>query len=178
MAHVYTTGEIAKLCKVVPKTVVDWTKDGLIESYHDSGNPSRLFTRENLIHFLAHHGILEHTFYYHAHTVLILSHAAELKEALTTALANGPFRALTSTNPFDIAAFVHDSIAQFCWAVIDMREPHFGQRRICEELVGRGWNVIVISDQEQPRPQLIRDFFEVPFDPTLLATRLLSLLNE
>lgn len=52
---IFTTGQVAKICKVAPRTVSKWFDSGRLRGYHIPGSTYRRIPRENLIKFMAEH---------------------------------------------------------------------------------------------------------------------------
>jgi excisionase family DNA binding protein len=57
MREIFTTGQVAKICKVAPRTVTKWFDSGRLKGYRIPGSRDRRIPRENLIRFLKEHGI-------------------------------------------------------------------------------------------------------------------------
>lgn len=55
MKDVYTTGEVAKICKVTIRTVIKWFESGDLEGYKIPGSKDRRIPRENLVAFMKKH---------------------------------------------------------------------------------------------------------------------------
>jgi DNA-binding transcriptional MerR regulator len=53
----YTTGEIAKLCSVSPRTVCKWFDSGLLQGFKVPGSKFRKVTHPQLMAFMREHGI-------------------------------------------------------------------------------------------------------------------------
>ena len=72
--RVYTTGQIAKLTQVAPRTVSKWFDSGRLKGYRIPGSQDRRVPEASLLRFLQEHGLptdeLEHAIYSH---VLIIS---------------------------------------------------------------------------------------------------------
>src|SRR5947209_14833978 len=66
---VFTTGQVAKICKVAPRTVSKWFDSGQLKGYRIPGSRDRRIPREDLIRFLEENGF---------------------EESLISALAEGP----------------------------------------------------------------------------------------
>ena len=49
---VFTTGQVAKICKVAPRTVSKWFDSGRLKGYRIPGSQDRRIPREYLIKFL------------------------------------------------------------------------------------------------------------------------------
>ena len=54
---VFTTGQVAKICKVAPRTVSKWFDSGRLKGYRIPGSQDRRIPREYLIRFLKEHGV-------------------------------------------------------------------------------------------------------------------------
>jgi len=54
---VLTTGQVAKICKVAPRTVSKWFDSGKLRGYRIPGSQDRRIPREYLIKFLKEHGM-------------------------------------------------------------------------------------------------------------------------
>ena len=52
MKKVFTTGQVAKICKVAPRTVSKWFDSGRLKGYRIPGSQDRRIPREQLIRFL------------------------------------------------------------------------------------------------------------------------------
>jgi uncharacterized protein (TIGR02996 family)/excisionase family DNA binding protein len=57
MRMVFTTGEVAKICRVAPVTVTRWFDSGRLRGYRIPGSQDRRIPRENLIRFLRENGL-------------------------------------------------------------------------------------------------------------------------
>ena len=56
---VFTTGQVAKICKVAPRTVSKWFDSGRLKGYRIPGSQDRRIPREYLIRFLKEHGMVD-----------------------------------------------------------------------------------------------------------------------
>ncbi len=57
MRTIFTTGQVAKICKVAPRTVSKWFDSGRLRGYRIPGSQDRRIPREHLIRFLKEHGM-------------------------------------------------------------------------------------------------------------------------
>ena len=57
MRTIFTTGQVAKICKVSPRTVSKWFDSGRLRGYRIPGSQDRRIPREHLIRFLKEHGM-------------------------------------------------------------------------------------------------------------------------
>jgi|SRR3990172_5943489 len=103
MKKVFTTGQVAKICKVAPRTVSKWFDTGRLRGYRIPGSQDRRIPREHLIRFLKEHGMpmgdLEDEAY---QKILIVSGDRSLIEGLKTQLtADIAFRFETAASGFE-----------------------------------------------------------------------------
>ena len=54
---IFTTGQVAKVCHVAPRTVSKWFDAGRIKGYRIPGSQDRRIPRAHLIEFLRQHGM-------------------------------------------------------------------------------------------------------------------------
>ena len=57
MKKVFTTGQVAKICKVAPRTVSKWFDSGSLRGYRIPGSKDRRIPVSELIKFMRAHGI-------------------------------------------------------------------------------------------------------------------------
>lgn len=53
----FTTGQVAKICKVAPRTVTKWIDAGRLKGYRIPGSNDRRVPREHLVEFMRDHGM-------------------------------------------------------------------------------------------------------------------------
>ena len=54
---VFTTGQVAKICQVAPRTVSKWFDSGRLKGYRIPGSQDRRIPRANLVDFMQSHSI-------------------------------------------------------------------------------------------------------------------------
>lgn len=52
---IFTTGEVAKICRVAPRTVSKWFDQGKLKGYRIPGSQDRRIPRAQLVRFLKDH---------------------------------------------------------------------------------------------------------------------------
>lgn len=57
MKQVFTTGQVARLCGVAPRTATQWCDKGMLGSFRIPGSRDRRVPREQLVKFLNEHGM-------------------------------------------------------------------------------------------------------------------------
>src|SRR5436190_1996081 len=103
MKKVFTTGQVAKICKVAPRTVSKWFDSGRLRGYRIPGSQDRRIPREHLLRFLKEHGMplgdLEAEVY---HKILVVGADAPLLGSLREQLREGDdFRIETAASGFE-----------------------------------------------------------------------------
>jgi excisionase family DNA binding protein len=86
MKDVLTTGEVARLCGVAPRTVTKWFDTGRLRGFKIPGSRDRRIPRESLVRFMKTHGIPLRGLDGAATRVLIVDAEYEMAEALRAAL--------------------------------------------------------------------------------------------
>ena len=183
---VYTTGQVARICKVAPRTVSKWFDSGRLKGYRIPGSQDRRIPREYLIKFLKEHnmplGDLEDVI---NAKVLVVAQDQVLIENLKRELPpEHQFRVEVAASGFDAGilaeSFHPDSI------VVDFSIGRAEALQICQNL-RRNANfsdVILIallpddgSTNNFDRSS-INETFRKPFDASLLAERLKTLVSN
>lgn len=182
---VLTTGQVAKICKVAPRTVSKWFDTGKLKGYRIPGSQDRRIPREYLIKFLKEHnmplGDLE------AETmakVLVVGQDQLLYEGLQRELPeNASFKFENAGSGFEAgrqaASFHPDCI------VVDFSIGYTEALQICQNLRRNPdfTEVILIAllpdDDSETQFDLssINETFRKPFDVALLAERLKTLIG-
>jgi len=102
MKDVLTTGEVARLCGVAPRTVSKWFDSGKLRGFKIPGSRDRRIPRESLIRFMKAHGIPLRGLDGAMTRVLILTGDYEAADALRVALESGfDYRVQVSTGVFE-----------------------------------------------------------------------------
>ena len=86
MKEVLTTGEVARICGVAPRTVSKWFDSGKLRGFKIPGSRDRRIPRESLIRFMKAHGIPLRGLDGAVTRVLLVDRDWESAEALRVAL--------------------------------------------------------------------------------------------
>lgn len=89
MKEVLTTGEVARLCGVAPRTVSKWFDTGTLRGFKIPGSRDRRIPRESLVRFMRVHGIPLRGLDGAVTRVLIVDSDYETADALRVALESG-----------------------------------------------------------------------------------------
>lgn len=84
---VLTTGEVAKLCNVAPRTVSKWFDSGSLKGYRIPGSKDRRIPVSNLMQFMKAHGIPLDGVHSGKTRVLIVDDDAEITSVLQRVLS-------------------------------------------------------------------------------------------
>lgn len=87
---VLTTGEVARICKVAPRTVSKWFDTGQLRGYRIPGSKDRRIPLEQLIRFMRAHGIPLNGLEGDLTRVLIVEDQLEMADLIGRALAHQP----------------------------------------------------------------------------------------
>ena len=187
MKKVFTTGQVAKICKVAPRTVSKWFDSGRLRGYRIPGSQDRRIPREHLIKFLKEHGMplgeLEEE---GLHKILIIGadklFVDRVKEMLPEdedfkyELANSGFEAGTLAQSFH-----PDTI------VIDLGLGRSESIQITANLrrnpAYEGTFIVALASEDEAEPEALTQYgfseaFKKPFDVALLAERIRTLVEE
>ena len=134
MKKVFTTGQVAKICKVAPRTVSKWFDSGRLRGYRIPGSQDRRIPREHLLRFLKEHGMplgdLEAEVY---HKVLVVGADGPLQSILRDHLReNDDFRIETAASGFE-AGIRAESFHPDC-IIIDMALGRIEAGQIAQNL--------------------------------------------
>ena len=134
MKKVFTTGQVAKICKVAPRTVSKWFDSGRLRGYRIPGSQDRRIPREHLLRFLKEHGMplgdLEAEVY---HKILVVGADAPLLASLREQLREGDdFRIETAASGFE-AGIRAESFHPDC-IVIDLAVGRIEAGQIAQNL--------------------------------------------
>jgi len=182
---VFTTGQVAKICKVVPSTVSKWFDSGRLKGYRIPGSQDRRIPREYLIKFLKEHGIPLGDLEDEAMAkVLIVAQdqvlIANLKRELPVERS---FKVAVAASGFD-TGIQAERLFPDCF-IVDFSIGRQEALQICQNLRRNATfaNVILIallpddgSSTSFDRSS-INETFKKPFDAALVAERLRTLIG-
>jgi len=89
MKEVLTTGEVARICGVAPRTVSKWFDAGQLRGFKIPGSRDRRIPRESLVRFMRAHGIPLRGLDGAVTRVLLVNRDYEAADALRVALESG-----------------------------------------------------------------------------------------
>ena len=187
MKTIFTTGQVAKICKVAPRTVSKWFDSGRLRGYRIPGSQDRRIPREHLIRFLKEHGMplgeLEEEGW---HKILIIGaeklfidRVVELlpeDEEYKYELAHSGFEAGIQAESFHPDTIIVD-LAMGRSEALQIagnlrRNPQFEQAMI-----------IALASEDEASSEMLLNYgfseaFKKPFDVALLTERIRTLVEE
>jgi excisionase family DNA binding protein len=182
----FTTGQVAQICKVAPRTVSKWVDSGRLRGFRIPGSQDRRIPRKELIPFLKEHGMplgdLEDEAAAPAPVILVVSQDRLLVENLKRELPKlGKFKLTTAASGFE-AGIQAESFHPDC-VVVGFSIGHTEALRICrtlrrnEEFADTILVALVPDCSKRIRfsSSGINEALKEPFDPVLLAARLHTL---
>jgi len=182
---VFTTGKIAKICNVAPRTVSKWFDSGQLKGYHIPGSQDRRVPRENLIKFLKEHGMpLGELADDAVAKVLIIAEDQILVENLKRELSNdATFLVAVATSAFE-AGIQAKSFHPDC-VVVDFSITEVQASQLCQSLhkiSGTSKTVLValLPDELSSSTfdlSTVDESFKKPFDVNLLSMRIRTLVG-
>jgi excisionase family DNA binding protein len=182
---VYTTGQVAKICKVAPRTVSKWFDSGRLKGYRIPGSQDRRIPRDSLIKFLKEHGMplgeLEDET---TAKVLIVAQDQVLIDNLKRELPpEKSYKLAVAASGFE-AGLQAESFRPDC-IVVDFSIGRTEALQICQNLRRNQEFADVILIALLPDdgssltldPAAINEIFKKPFDAALLAERIRTLVG-
>lgn len=188
MKKVFTTGQVAKICKVAPRTVSKWFDSGRLKGYRIPGSQDRRIPREQLIKFLKEHGMplgeLEEEEW---HKILIIGAEKLFIERLQEMLPdNEDYRYQVANSGFEAGimaqSFHPDTI------VIDLSLGRSEALQIASNLRKdpqyETTMMVALASEDEADPDSLKaahsfnEAFKKPFDIALLAERVRTLADQ
>jgi excisionase family DNA binding protein len=182
---VLTTGQVAKICQVAPRTVSKWFDSGKLKGYRIPGSQDRRIPREYLIKFLKENGMPLGELEDEAMgKVLFVGQDQVLFENLMHELPeNRSFRFQNAGSGFE-AGIQAESFHPDC-IVVDFSIGLTEALQICQNLRrNREFSEVILiallpDDDSTPEfdRSCINETFKKPFDVGLLAERIKTLVG-
>src|SRR5260370_1323381 len=187
MKKVFTTGQVAKICKVAPRTVSKWFDSKKLKGYRIPGSQDRRIPRENLIHFLKEYGMplgeLEEEGW---HKILIIGAEQLFIDRMRELLPEDEdYKYEVAHSGFEAGiqaeSFHPDTI------IVDLSMGRSEALQIASNLRRNAQYettlLIALASEDEPNPEGLDQYgyseaFKKPFDIALLAERIRTLVEE
>lgn len=147
---VFTTGEVAEICKISQQTVIRCFDSGRIKGYRIPGSKFRRIPREALVQFMKQNGISLDRLETGKRRVLVVDDDPAIVEMLVELLErDGRFEVQTASNGFDAGLRTKEFRPEVI--VLDYKLPYLNGdavvRRIREDEALRDVKIIIISGE-------------------------------
>lgn len=110
MKELLTTGEVARICGVAPRTVSKWFDAGQLRGFKIPGSRDRRIPRESLVRFMRAYGIPLKGLDGATTRVLIVDKEYEAADALRAALESGfDYQVQVTTGAFEAGLLAHQN---------------------------------------------------------------------
>jgi two-component system response regulator RpaA len=187
MKKVFTTGQVAKICQVAPRTVSKWFDSGKLKGYRIPGSQDRRIPRDQLIRFLKENsmplGALEEEGW---HKILVVGAEPLFLERLRELLPeDDDYKYEVAHSGFEAgtlaSAFHPDTI------IIDLAMGRGEALQIAANLrrneAYKDTLILAMASEDEPHPEGLSEYgysdaFKKPFDVALLAERIRTLVEE
>lgn len=185
MRTIFTTGQVAKICKVAPRTVSKWFDSGRLRGYRIPGSQDRRIPREHLIRFLKEHGMPLGELEDEAMGKILLVGADNVIRAnLVEMMGNDDFKIESAVSGFE-AGIQAESLHPDC-VVVDFAMGRQESLMIAQNLKKNTEyteTVLIglLSDEDNASGfdrTLFNETFRKPFDVALLAERIRTLVGR
>ena len=183
MKTIFTTGQVAKICKVAPRTVSKWFDSGRLRGYRIPGSQDRRIPREHLIRFLKEHGMPLGELEDEAMgKILLVGAESQVRSSLGDIMPNEDFKIEYAASGFE-AGIQAESLHPDC-VVIDFAMGRNEAIMIAQNLrKNKDYNesvlVGLLSEEDNSSGfdrTMFSETFRKPFDSALLAERIRTLV--
>ncbi len=183
---VYTTGEVAEICKVSQQTVIRCFDSGRLKGFRVPGSKFRRIPRESLVQFMKENGIPLDNLDSGKKRVLVVDDDEAILEMLTELLErDGRFEVRVARGGYE-AGITTQEFQPDC-IVLDYKLPDIDGNRVCKAVRSNPafgeMKIILISGVADPDEinELLAsgadDFLRKPFQIDELISRILKLLQ-
>ena len=185
MRTIFTTGQVAKICKVAPRTVSKWFDSGRLRGYRIPGSQDRRIPREHLIRFLKEHGMPLGELEDEAMgKILVVGAEEHLRNGLGEMLSAEDFKIENAASGFE-AGIQAESLHPDC-VIIDFVMGRQEALMIAQNLrrnkdYSDSVLVGLLSDEDNAAGfdrTMFNETFRKPFDAALLAERVRTLIGR
>lgn len=183
---VYTTGEVAEICKVSQQTVIRCFDSGRLKGFRVPGSKFRRIPRESLIQFMKENDIPLDNLESGKKRVLVVDDDQAIVEMLVELLErDGRFEVRTAATGYDAGLATHEFRPDLI--ILDFKLPDINGNVVCQTLRSNPEfehvKVIIISgvvDRDEIETLLragANEFLQKPFQIDELIGRMVQLVN-
>ena len=185
MKTIGTTGQVAKICKVAPRTVSKWFDSGRLRGYRIPGSQDRRIPREHLIRFLKEHGMPLGELEDEAMgKVLLVGVDPTIRAGIVDMLDSDDYKVEAAMSGFE-AGIQAESLHPDC-VIVDFGMGRSEALMIAQNLRKNGEYtetvlVALLTDDDNASGfdrTIFNETFRKPFDTALLAERVRTLISR
>jgi two-component system, OmpR family, response regulator len=184
--NVYTTGEVAQICKVSQQTVIRCFDSGRLKGFRVPGSKFRRIPRDCLMQFMKENGIPLDSLESGKKRVLVVDDDEAIVEMLTELLErDGRFEVRTASSGYDAGLLTHEFRPDII--ILDFKLPDVNGNVVCRTLRSNPAfehiKIIIISgvvDKDEIEELMAAgadDFLQKPFQIDELLARMVQLVN-
>jgi excisionase family DNA binding protein len=186
LKSVFTTGEVADICKLSQQTIIRCFDSGRLRGYRVPGSRFRRIPRDALIQFMKEHNIPLDQLEMGKTRVLVVDDDPAIVEMLVELLErDGRFEVLTAATGFD--AGIKTSEFRPDVIVLDYMLPDINGNAVCRSIRSdeslKDVKIIIVSgvinreDVDKLLTDGADDFIQKPFSIEQLVNRIMELVN-
>lgn len=184
---VLTTGEVAKICKVAPRTVSKWFDSGQLRGYKIPGSKDRRIPVDQLVRFMKTHGIPLNGLETGLTRVLVVDDQTDVVSLLTRALRDqAGYDVRTASTAFEAGVVASEFRPQVMLISADV--PSLGNRETVRTIRGlpelaAAKLVAVTGADRQSQQNILRQYgFDAalakPFDVTQVVRTIEGVISQ
>jgi excisionase family DNA binding protein len=180
---VFTTGQVATICRVAPRTVSKWFDRGELKGYRIPGSQDRRIPREFLIKFMKDHGMPLGDLADDAVLKLLVVGDDRLYESIRRVVElDGSIKLSRAHDVFEAGMYLQSTCPDA--VVIDLAIGQALAQHLCARLRSekRYQETVIVGLHDTHKgtdiDKYLRDRFQKPFDSTLLITRVRTMVAE
>ncbi|HEY3245732.1 MAG TPA: response regulator [Phycisphaerae bacterium] len=186
MKSVYTTGEVAHICKVSQQTVIRCFDSGRLKGFRVPGSKFRRIPRDSLIHFMKENEIPLDNLETGKKRVLVVDDDEAIIDMFVELLGrDGRFEVRTAQTGFDAGLEANDFRPDIM--LLDYKLPDINGNRVCRTIRANPtlehMKIIIISGVADPdevnglKTAGADDFIKKPFDINGVIARVAELVG-
>lgn len=186
MKMVFTTGEVADVCRISQQTVIRCFDSGKLKGFRVPGSKFRRIPREALVEFMKAHSIPLQNLETGKKRVLVVDDDAAIVDMLESILSrDGRFDVRSAGNGFDAGALTKEFRPDIL--LLDYMLPDINGNVVCERIRSdetlANTKIIIVSGAVDPaeveslRKAGADEFIKKPFEIDQLISRMTELLS-
>ncbi|MCG8404442.1 MAG: response regulator [Phycisphaerales bacterium] len=187
MKMVFTTGEVAEVCRISQQTVIRCFDSGKLKGFRVPGSKFRRIPRESLVDFMKAHKIPLENLDSGRKRVLVVDDDADILAMLESILSrDGRFEVKSASNGFDAGALSKEFRPDI--VLLDYMLPDINGNVVCQRIRGdkdlADTKIIIVSGAVDPTEvKRLREagadaFIKKPFDMNQLISSMTELLSK